>query len=137
MSQKQFLTFSALVACSIGSIALFFPSVLLVEMKAATASGTALVMARTAGAFLLSVGILNFMVRADKASPTMASVLLANALLQVFILPIDPIAYFTGVYGNPMSFIPNTILHIGLLFGFAHFWRKTKTEIAANYAKIA
>ncbi|MGH1413540.1 MAG: hypothetical protein ACRBB0_08600 [Pelagimonas sp.] len=137
MSQKQFLTFAAFIACSIGSIALFFPMILLVEMKAATASGAALVMARTAGAFLLGVGILNFMVRADSASPTMVSILFANAMIQLFILPIDPIAYFTGVYGNPMSFIPNTILHIGLLFGFAHFWRKTKTEIAANHAKIA
>ena len=132
MSQKQFLTLAAFIACTIGAIALFSPVFLLVDMKAATASGAAVTMARTAGAFLLSIGLLNFMVRADKASPTMASILLANALLQMFILPIDPIAYLTGVYGDAMSFIPNTILHIALLYGFIHFWKKTNAEIGAR-----
>jgi uncharacterized membrane protein (UPF0136 family) len=129
MSQKRFLTIAALVAGIIGAIALFFPTTLLVSMKAATPSDIGIVMARTAGAFLLSIGVLNFMVRSHKPSPTMASIFLANALLQILILPIDPFAYFTGVYGALSSFVPNTILHILLLAGFIHFWRKTKAEI--------
>lgn len=128
MKRKTFLTLAAMVACSIGTIALFFPTILLVEMKSVTASDTGVVMARTAGAFLLSFGVLNFLVRGHENSPTMASLLLANALLQLLILPVDPLAYAFGVYASVMSFIPNTILHIALLFGFLHFWRSAKNE---------
>lgn len=132
MSRKQFLTIAASVASVIGMIALFFPAFLLVGMKAAVPSETGIVMARTAGAFLLSIGILNFLVRADRPSKTLASVLFANAVLQLLILPVDPIAYFAGTYGSVMSFVPNTILHLGLLAGFFYFWRATKVEVAGQ-----
>lgn len=128
MTRKTFLTIAALVASSIGAIALFFPTTLLVDMKSATVSDTSLVMARTAGAFLLSFGVLNFLVRGHDNSPTMVSLLLANALLQLLILPVDPLAYAFGVYASVMSFIPNTILHVAMLIGFLHFWRSAKTN---------
>lgn len=130
MSRERFLTFAAFIASAVGAIALVFPTFLLVGMKAAIPSETGIVMARTAGAFLLSIGILNFLVRADRPSETLASVLFANAVLQMLILPVDPIAYFVGVYGSVVSFVPNTILHFGLLAGFIHFWRVTRMEIA-------
>lgn len=132
MKRKRFLTIAALIACTIGAIAAFFPIVLLVDMKAAVPSATGIVMARTAGVFLLSFGILNFMVRGDATSPTMVSLLLANAILQLMILPIDPMAYANGAYGSVMSFIPNTILHLALLFGFLHFWRAARAALAAQ-----
>lgn len=129
MTRKTFLTLAAFVACTIGSIAAFFPSVLLVEMKSATPSETGLVMARTAGVFLLSFGVLNFLVRGDATSRTMVSLLFANALLQLLILPVDPLAYMWGVYGSIRSFIPNTVLHIILLSGFLYFWHKARVSL--------
>ncbi|TYC64085.1 hypothetical protein FMN63_28060 [Stappia sp. BW2] len=122
MSRRTFLTFASFVACTIGVIAAVFPMTLLVDMKSAVPGDTGLVMARTAGVFLLSFGVLNFLARGDADSPTMTNLLLANALLQVLILPVDPLAYAMGVYGSVMSFIPNTILHVGLLFGFLYYW---------------
>ena len=129
MNRKTFLTFAAVIALSIGSIAAFLPNVLLVDMKYAVASETGLIMARTAGVFLLSFGVLNFLVRSDPTSPTMVSLLLANALLQLLILPVDPLAYAFGVYGSVLSFIPNTVLHVGLLLGFVYFWRDAKVSL--------
>lgn len=130
MSRKTFLTIAAVVACTIGTIAAVMPMTLLIDIKAAEPSDTGLVMARTAGVFLLSFGILNFLVRGDGDSTTMTSLLLCNALLQLLILPVDPIAYAIGTYGSVMSFIPNTVVHLILLFGFLHYWsaaRRTET----------
>ncbi|SMX30187.1 hypothetical protein TRP8649_04329 [Pelagimonas phthalicica] len=126
MSRKTFLTFAAFIACTIGTIAFLFPTTLLVDMKSAQPTGAGLVMARTAGAFLFSIGVLNILVRSHEASPTLAAILLANALLQVLILPVDPLAYMFGIYASPMSFLPNTLLHLVLLAGFLHFWRGTR-----------
>lgn len=132
MRRSAFLTIAAFVACMIGSIALFLPTVLLVEMKNANPSAEGVVMARTAGAFLLSFGILNFLVRNDVASSTLMHVLMANAVLQILILPVDPLAYIAGVYGSAMSFIPNTILHIALLSGFVFYWFQCKRTLRAE-----
>ena len=135
MKRSTFLTTAAFVACAIGSIALFLPAILLVDMKYANPSAEGIVMARTAGAFLLSFGILNFLIRHDTASPTLMHVLMANAALQLLILPVDPLAYVAGVYGSALSFIPNTILHIALLTGFVYYWlqckRTLRTEMLA------
>lgn len=122
MTRKSFLTFASLVALSIGAIAMFLPSTLIIDMKDAAPSGTTIVMARTVGVLLISFGVLNFLVRSEPSSPTLKHILLANALLQLLILPIDPLAYAYGVYGSLMSFVPNTILHIALFCGFVFFW---------------
>lgn len=130
MSRQLFLTLAACVALLIGTIALFFPAILLVEMKASTPNAVAIVMARTVGALLLSFGALNFMIRNDEPSKTLSKVLLANIILQAIILPIDPLAYFAGTYGSLGSFIPNTILHLVLIAGFFHFWRQVNSQIS-------
>jgi len=131
MTRSTFLTIAAFVACMIGSIALFFPTFLLVDMKYANPSDEGVVMARTAGAFLLSFGILNFLVRHNAASCTLMHVLMANAVLQILILPVDPLAYVAGVYGSALSFVPNTILHIALLTGFVFYWFQCKRIMRA------
>ncbi len=132
MKRSTFLTLAAFVACLIGAIALFLPAVLLVDMKYANPSATGIVMARTAGAFLLSFGVLNFLVRNDAASSTLMHILMANAVLQLLILPVDPLAYVSGVYGSVLSFAPNTILHIFLFSGFVFFWFQTKRILRSD-----
>jgi len=132
MKRSTFLTIAAFVACTIGSIALFLPNVLLVDMKYANPSAEGVVMARTAGAFLLSFGILNFLIRHNAVSSTLMHVLMANAVLQLLILPVDPLAYVAGVYGSALAFVPNTILHIALLTGFIFYWRQCKQAVMAE-----
>lgn len=91
-------------------------------------SGEAEAMARTVGTLLLSVGVLNFLVRHDPDSKTMKSVLTANLVLQLLILPVDPLAYLSGVYPIVDSFLPNTVLHIVLASGFVYYLRQLAPE---------
>ena len=120
MSRKTFLTLVAIVATAVGGFALVAPATLLETVKHAQPSNAANVMARTVGILLLTVGILNFLVRAHDDSPTLRAVLVANLVLQLGILPIDPIAYAHGVYATLGSFAPNTLLHVLLAAGFIY-----------------
>jgi hypothetical protein len=128
MKRKTFLTIVSCIAMLIGVFSLTLPSVLLESVKVALPSETANVMACTVGVLLISIGILNFMVRGHEDSPTLKSVLIANLILQLGIMPIDPIAYLNGVFTTLGSFMPNTILHIILACGFAYYLSKMKGE---------
>jgi hypothetical protein len=124
MSRAAFLTFTSVVALSVGLFALLAPSVLLGEVKHAAPSAAAEVMARTVGVLLVTVGALSFWVRRHAPSPTLRAVLGANLLLQLLILPIDPMAWHSGAFHTLGSFLPNTALHVLLASGFAyHLWR--------------
>jgi len=124
MSRKIFLTIAACIALLIGCFALFAPGVLIEQAKYAAPSTTADVMARTVGVLLISFGVLNFLVRDHDDSKTMKAILTANALLQLGIMPIDPHAYFTGVFGDVSAFVPNTVLHVLLFSGFVFYLKK-------------
>ena len=126
MTRKLFLTVVACIAFSIGMFALILPTVLIEHVKYAPPNETANVMARTVGVLLVAFGILNFLVRNDADSPTLRSVFIANIFLQIFIIPIDPIAYLNGTYKTLGSFIPNTTIHILLVCGFAFYLSKMK-----------
>jgi len=121
MQRKTFFTIVAFVATAIGCAALFIPAPFLQEVKAAAPSETANVMARTVGILLVFVGLLNFLVRDHEDSPTLRAVCLANLFLQIGIMPIDPLAFFSGVFHSLGAFVPNTILHVVLASGFAFF----------------
>jgi hypothetical protein len=121
MSRKVFLTLTGIIAMTIGVVVLTIPGPFIANVKMAAPSATANVMARTVGVLLLAVGTLNLLVRGHGDSPTMRSVLLFNLVLQLAILPIDPVAFFSGVYGTVGSFVPNTILHLVLASGFARY----------------
>lgn len=121
MSRKTFLTIASLIALAIGSLALFGPALLIGTLKAAVPNEAAIVMARTVGVLLISVGVLAFLVRGHGDSPTMAAFLKANLLLQLALIPIDPLAYLDGTYGTLASFVPNTLVHILLAVGFIHY----------------
>lgn len=126
MKRKTFLTITSVVAFLIGCFALMSPSVLIENVKNAPPSETANVMARTVGILLITVGLLDFLVRKHEDSPTLRSVLIANLVLQIGIMPIDPSAYLSGVYKTVGSFAPNTILHIFLAGGFVYYLAKMK-----------
>ena len=121
MNRSLFLTIVAAIATIIGSICLFTPEMLIVEVKHAIPSSAANVMARTVGILLVSIAILNFLVRNHEDSQTIKAILKANLVLQLGIMPIDPLAYAYGIYATTSSFLPNTILHILLAAGFTYF----------------
>ena len=121
MHRRTFLTIVAISASSIGVVTLLIPGPFLEQVKAALPSETANVMARTVGIPLLTIGVLDFMVRDHEDSPTLRAVFIANLLLQIGIIPIDPLAYFSGVYTTLGAFVPNTVLHLALAGGFAYY----------------
>lgn len=121
MNRKKFLLITSLVALLIGFFALIFPNLLLTQAKMALPSEAANVMARTTGVLLITVGVLNFLIRNDEDSPTIRSILIADLILQLSLLPIDPLAYKAGIFHTWSSFLPNTILHLILAGGFAYY----------------
>jgi hypothetical protein len=126
MSRKAFLTVTSIIVLVIGIFALTAPNVLITSVKVAAPSETANVMARTVGILLITVGVLDFLVKDHEDSATMRSILIANLVLQLGIMPIDPSAYATGVYKTVGSFAPNTVLHILLASGFIYYLVKMK-----------
>lgn len=118
VNRSAFLTTVAITALAVGALSLLAPETLITVVKRAPPSPTAIVQARTVGVLLLSIGVLDLLVRRHEDSATMQAVLRANLFLQLAILPIDPCAYATGVYTTWGSFLPNTILHLVLAAGF-------------------
>lgn len=139
MSRKVFLTITSIIVLVIGIFALAAPSVLITTVKLAAPSETANVMARTVGILLITVGVLDFMVRDHEDSPTLRSILVANLVLQIGIMPIDPSAYATGVYKTVGSFAPNTVLHILEASGFIYYlvkMKKREQRVGAESARL-
>jgi hypothetical protein len=129
MKRKTFLTVTAVIVLLIGGFALISPAVLITQVKDAAPSETANVMARTVGVLLIFVGVLNFLVKDHEDSATMRAILIANLLLQIGILPIDPSAYASGVYRTLGSFAPNTVIHILLACGFSYYLARMKKDV--------
>ena len=121
MKRETFLTLAAIIAMSIGGLALVSPDILLKDVKGASSNGVALVMARTVGVILFAVGLLAFLVRNHANSPTLRAILAANLVLQLMLLPIDPMAFAAGIFHGYASFVPNTLVHALLAGGFAYF----------------
>ena len=121
MKRKTFLTLTSVITLSIGCFALASPGTLIASVKHAAPSQTADVMARTVGVLLIAIGVLNFLIKDHADSKTLRAVLIANLALQIGILPIDPLAYASGVFRTLGSFAPNTALHVLLAFGFGYY----------------
>jgi hypothetical protein len=123
MTRAVFLTLAGMIALGVGAIAAMTPEFLLTVMKGATATPAALVMVRTTGVLLVFAGVLSLLVRHHPPSPTLRSVLIANACLQAMLLPIDPLAWASGAFSTIGSFLPNLVLHSALLGGFLFYLR--------------
>lgn len=135
MPLKFFLTFVAAGALAIGSVAAFAPEFLLAEVKQVAPEPVALVMARTVGVLLLTVGALNAMVRTHRWSPTLRAVLVADLLLQVLIVPIDPLAFLSGTFQTLGSFLPNTLLHVVVASGCVYYLRSEAARSGMSSAR--
>jgi hypothetical protein len=126
MSRKTFLTLVSVIACLIGTFALFAPSALL-ESKGVAPSESANVWAREVGVALISIGVATFLLKAHADSPTLRAFLVGNAVLQIGLFPIEIGAYANGVITKLSGIIPNSILHIVLAAGFIYFATRRAT----------
>ncbi len=120
MSRKIFLTVVACVALAVGTFALLGTSALL-EGKGAVSNDAAQVMTREVGVLLLAVGLLAFMIRSHPDSKTLRAVLIANAALQIMILPIEIIAHAQGTFAKLAGIVPNSVFHVLAAAGFIFF----------------
>ncbi len=120
MSRKLFLTIVACVAVSVGVFALLGSSALL-EGKGAVANDVSNVMTREVGVLLLSVGLLTSMIRSHPDSPTLRAILVANAALQIMILPIEIVAHVQGTFAKLSGIVPNSVFHVLAASGFVYF----------------
>jgi hypothetical protein len=121
MSRKTFLTISSIIALTVGLFALAAPTALLAS-KGVAPNAAAAVWVREVGILLLTQSVVGFSVRAHSDSPTLRAVLLANAVLQVGIFPIEILAYANGAITSLSGIVPNSILHVLLAAGFAWFY---------------
>lgn len=126
MNRKLFLTIVACVALAVGSVALLGPGVFLETGKGALPSEAAKVMMREVGVLLVAVGLLGWLVRDHPDSPTLRAILVANAVLQVGIFPIEIVAYQRGVFPLLSGIVPNNVFHVLAAAGFAYFAAKVE-----------
>lgn len=118
VKDSTLLTLNACVALVVGALALCWPGTLLLEVKGAAAEPSALAMARTVGVLLVSLSLLSAMARTWTHGETKRGLFLAMATVHLGLLPLDPWAYATGAFTGLGSFVPNSVLHVGLGVAF-------------------
>lgn len=96
MSRKTFLTIASVIPLLIGLFGMFAPDVFLAKVKTAAPNPTAIVMGGTVCVFF-SMGLITFLVRDSR---TFEAFLTANLILQLGIVPVDPLAYLNGVFST-------------------------------------
>jgi len=124
----MFLTVAATIAVVVGLVALVAPDAML-AMKGVAGDTAATVWMRQVGVLLLATGVTAALVRRHPDSPTLRAVLVGNALLQLGLLPIEPLAYAQGVIPNLAGIVPNTVVHIVLAAGFVVHARAVRTTV--------
>ncbi|MBR11373.1 MAG: hypothetical protein CMP48_27315 [Rickettsiales bacterium] len=127
MSRQTFLTISAPIACIVGLVALFYPSLLLIS-KGVVPDEPVKVWMTEVGILLLSMGVILFLVRKQPDSITMKALLFGNMLIQLGLLVIEIQAFLVGTITDISGIIPNSILHVLLVIGFFYYWMKLKTN---------
>jgi len=135
MTRTTLLTITGMTALAVGALAVVAPAFLIETVKVAVPSPSANVMARTVGVLLVSIGLLDLLVRRHADSPTMRALLIFNLVLQLAILPIDPLAFAAGTFTTLGSFVPNTVVHALLAAGFARELRRAAYRARATPAR--
>ncbi len=125
MSRQIFFMFAAFVAISVGLFAMLFP-VILLETKGVAALPTTLVWTMETGLLILATGIMIFLVRKEKSSPTLKAIVLGNIIIQLGLFTLELTAFLNGVITKPSGVIPNLTVHVLLATGFFYFWRVMK-----------
>jgi hypothetical protein len=125
VSRKIFLTLAAAVALGVGAIAIAFPAEFLAT-NGTLPSGAADVWMRETGVLLVCMGLIVLSVRSQPDSPAMKALMLGNLLAQLGLLATELTGYGAGVITKLSGIAPNSVLHIALASGFAHFWLRIR-----------
>jgi hypothetical protein len=120
MTRATFLTIASMIALAVGTFAIVAPGAVLAS-KGVAASAAGDLWARELGIALLVVGVIAFLVRRHRDSPTLRAFLIGMALLQLGLLPIEIIGYGAGVITDVRGIIPNTLAHVVLAIGFLRY----------------
>ena len=126
MSRKTFLTVAALIALGVGAFALAMPAALL-QSKGVAVGEAAKVWVREMGVVLIAIGVVALLLRTHADSPTLRAFLIGNVVLQIGLFPIEIVAWVNGVVTEPWGIVPNSLLHLLLAYGFAHFAARIRT----------
>jgi hypothetical protein len=125
MGRKLFLTLVAMIAVVVGLFALVAPAALLAS-KGVAASAAGELWAREMGVAILSSGVAAGLMRGHADSASLRAFLIANAVLQIGLFPIEIAAYAAGVVTKASGIVPNEVLHLVLASGFVHFALRIK-----------
>lgn len=127
MSRQTFLTFSSVVAFAVALFALGFPQTLLAGKGVPPIAAT-VVWVREVGALILAAGVTTFLVRKAPDSEALRGVLIGNAVLHTALLPIEIAAYSQGIITALGGVVPNSVLHVVLVAGFAFHGRGVRSK---------
>jgi len=127
VSRKVFLTAVAVIAASVGALALAAPGSLL-DSKGGAPSDAAIIWIREVGIMLIAIAIMSALVRDQPDSPTLKAFLIGNLVIQLGLLPIELIGHANGVLTKFSGIAPNSILHVLLAGGFAYFAVKIRSS---------
>ena len=127
MSRYVFLTLASFIALAVGAMALVFPDVLLDSKGVIPHDGT-VVWVREMGVVLITTGVTAFLLRRCEDGPALRAWMVGQALLQLALFPMEPLAYVHGTVTKLSGIVPNSVAHVMLAFGFFHFAFKIKTE---------
>ncbi len=120
MNRKTLLTLASCIALGVGTLAAFFPGILLASKGVAPVAST-VVWVRECGVALLAIGGIALAVRSHANSPTLRAFLLGNAAYQVMLAPIEVLAFFDGTITELSGIVPNTVIHVVLAGAFVWF----------------
>lgn len=125
------LTFAAVVAGLVGTVASLFPETLL-SGKGVEPDAAVIVWVREVGVAILATGVIAFLVRQHAPSPTMRAFLFGNALHQLLLSPIEVVAYLQGTITKLSGIVPNTVLHLALASAFLACASREPRQLASQ-----
>jgi len=127
MKRQTFLTLASIVALTVGSIATFYPSLLLLG-KGVFPGNEVKVWMTEVGILLITLGIINFLIRKHPSSPTLFVLFLGNILIQLGLLSVEVMAFAEGTITKISGIVPNGIIHVFLSIGFIYYTLKMETS---------
>ena len=127
MTRAHFLTFVSLVALLVGAVALLFPRALL-ESKGVAVTDGVVVWTREVGVLIACQGVLAWLARHEPDSRSLRAILIASALTQLGLFPIELVALGAGTLTRLSGVVPNSIVHVVLALAFAAYAARVRVD---------
>lgn len=124
MKRKQFLIVSAVVSMMFGIPMILAPNLVLANLllPGVANASTAMVM-QILGSSLLATAFVNLLSRNDEGSVALRAIMIGNIIWHVVGWGVDFHGYFSNIM-NPVGLISGSVVHAGLIIGFAYYLSK-------------